>query len=187
MEEIWKDIKGYEGYYQISNKGKVKSLARKVKAPHGVYRKTNERILKPGLMKGYHNVGLRKHGKSTTLSVHKLVWDHFGDGRKGNSVFHVDHKDGDKSNNSIDNLRLLPINKNISQSYRRKGRTLPAGVYEIRKNKYLAAIQINRKSFNLGIFDDVKTAASTYQTALSYVIHQYEQGVPIDKIKLHRK
>ena len=63
MKEVWKDIKGYEGYYKISNKGKVKSLKRK-----GNWK---ERILKPQKdMYGYLRVNLTKNGKAKPKAIH---------------------------------------------------------------------------------------------------------------------
>ena len=59
MEEIWKDVKGYEGLYQVSNMGRVRSLSRIDGNNHPV----KERIMKPSMSSGYLYVGLRKQGK----------------------------------------------------------------------------------------------------------------------------
>ena len=99
MTEIWKDIKDYEGYYQISNLGRVKSLSRLV--DNRYYNK--ECILKPRLhLKGYHLVALSKNGKITGHSVHRLVAETFIE--NPDNLPEVNHKDEDKTNNCVDNL-----------------------------------------------------------------------------------
>ena len=70
MQEVWKDIKGYEGFYQVSNMGKVKSLKRTINnsTTYGGKATIKERILKPKKDKdGYESVGLNKDGKRKEL------------------------------------------------------------------------------------------------------------------------
>ena len=74
MEEIWKDIKGYEGLYQVSNIGRVKSLKRIIINSVGRRKTVKERILKQQKVKeGYLHVSLCKNGKVKQLNVHRLV------------------------------------------------------------------------------------------------------------------
>ena len=90
MEEIWKDIKGYEGRYQISNFGNVYSLI------------TNK-ILKPRLtLDGYYQVDLYKNGVKKHLYVHRLVAQSFLDNPKNYKI--VNHKDENSTNNIVSNL-----------------------------------------------------------------------------------
>lgn len=97
--EIWKDVAGYEGFYQVSNKGNVRSVARK----DSIGRKRDGRILKPAYDRGgYLNVGLCKNGKSKTKNVHRLVAETFIPNPKG--FLEVNHKDENKSNNRVENL-----------------------------------------------------------------------------------
>ena len=94
--EIWKDIEGYEGLYQISSYGRIKSL----RDHHGNYR---EKILKQGTRKdGYKNTALSKDGKLKTYSVHRLVAAAFLD--NPNNYPCVNHKDEQKYNNYVENL-----------------------------------------------------------------------------------
>ena len=104
MNEIWKDIKGYEGLYQISNTGKVKSLERLVPTKiKGTFQKIKEKIRKTTLTTaGYEYVVLSKNGKNKTLLVHRLVAETFLDNPENKKC--VNHKDENKSNNNVYNL-----------------------------------------------------------------------------------
>ena len=94
MEE-WKDIKGYEGLYQISNKGRVKSL--------GNNKTKKEKILKPRKCNGYFSVRLCKKGeKPKPFDIHRLVAEHFLPNPDNLPV--VNHKDENKLNNNVENL-----------------------------------------------------------------------------------
>ena len=98
MEEIWKDVKGFEGEYQVSNLGKVKSF-RKWKRANS----PDEYILHPSKTeRGYQNVTLYgKNGKRKIL-VHRLVAETFVPNPDG--LPHINHMDEDISNNCADNL-----------------------------------------------------------------------------------
>lgn len=95
MEEIWKDIKGYEGLYQVSNYGRVKSLN---------YNHTGkEGILSPSTDKdGYMHLILYKNGERETKKVHRLVAEAFM--LNIDNLPDINHKDENPSNNHIDNL-----------------------------------------------------------------------------------
>lgn len=104
MQEIWKDIPGYEGLYQVSSLGRVKSLQRYIRYSTGRVQLLPERILKNSQQStGYYTVGLYdSNHKSKTLSVHRLVATTFLD--NPNNLPEVNHSDGDKSNNAVTNL-----------------------------------------------------------------------------------
>ena len=98
MEEIWKDISGYEGLYQISNLGNVKSL--------NYSRTGKERILKPGTDKdGYLLVTLYKNRNKRPFKIHRLVAKAFIPNPDNKSD--VNHKDENKTNNCVDNLEWM--------------------------------------------------------------------------------
>lgn len=107
--EIWKDIKGYEGMYQVSNNGLVKSLDRMVKFRGTEVPKRQEgRILKPGISKGYKKVVLMKDGERRNFSVHRLVANaHISKTSDGYDT--VNHLDGDKLNNNATNLEWCSV------------------------------------------------------------------------------
>ncbi len=112
MEE-WRDIKGYEGYYQISNLGRVKSLPRDV----GSNRCKKEIIMKTSLDKdGYENLVLRKDGKQKHFRVNRLVAEAFLE--NPNNYPQVNHKDEDKTNNNVNNLEWCSPKYNINYGSR---------------------------------------------------------------------
>lgn len=99
MKEIWKDIKGYEGLYQISNFGRVKSLKRMMKN-----RKCEEIIKKPSITnKRYYKLPLCKYGKNKYFFIHRLVAQAFIPNFENKPT--VDHIDRNKLNNNVSNLR----------------------------------------------------------------------------------
>lgn len=99
MEE-WKDIEGYEGLYQVSNMGRVKSLKfGKEKLLNGCKDKD-----------GYFQIKLSKEGKVKMYKVHRLVAQAFLDNQ--NNLSEINHKDEDKTNNCVDNLEWCDRNYN---------------------------------------------------------------------------
>ena len=114
--EVWKDIKGYEGLYRISNMGRVKSLERTARNNiHGGERTIKESILSPtDNGHGYMLVGLKKDCKRKNHYVHRLVAEHFVENPLQN--LYVNHLDYDKSNNKATNLEWCTQGENIAHS-----------------------------------------------------------------------
>jgi|HubBroStandDraft_2_1064218.scaffolds.fasta_scaffold00002_112 hypothetical protein len=111
-QEIWKDIAGYEGYYQVSNMGRIKSLERKVHGRRGLLK---EMML--GLYpnhRGYLLVLLSKGNLKNRLIVHRLVAQHFIPNPENKPE--VNHKDGNKQNNSDWNLEWFTRLENAHHS-----------------------------------------------------------------------
>lgn len=105
MEEVWKDIKDYEGIYQVSNQGRVKSLARvdRYYVDGVLYRRPRkERILKQEDHHGYKRVSLMKNSKPKWFFVHRLVAEAFIP--NPDNLPQVNHKSEVKSENSVENL-----------------------------------------------------------------------------------
>lgn len=114
--EIWKDVIGYEGFYQVSNLGRIKSLPRTIcnwGGKKGVH-KSKERVLKPQLNhKGYLRICLCIPSKKITYTLHRLIAIAFlGDPGK----LHVNHIDGDKLNNKISNLEYCTHLQNMEHA-----------------------------------------------------------------------
>lgn len=107
QDEMWKDIPGYAGLYQASSFGRIRSLPRKT---------TSGRILKQYKNRsGYMYVSLCKNNKSKTTRVHVAIAKaFFGDYDKR---LQVNHKDGKKDNNSINNLEICTPGENTRHAY----------------------------------------------------------------------
>lgn len=109
--EIWKPIKGFESSYEISNLGRVKSLARKVGT---CYRR--DRILSPRITKdGYLQVTLKSDGKQKYHAIARLVGMHFIP--NPNNLETVNHKDGNKQNNNVNNLEWMSQSDQMYHAY----------------------------------------------------------------------
>lgn len=105
MREIWKPIEGYDGIYEVSNKGRVRSYYNN---KHGMRKKP--RIIK-GLSGLYETVALRKNGKNNTQNVHRLVAQAFIP--NPNNLKEVNHIDGNKKNNIVTNLEWVSHKSNM--------------------------------------------------------------------------
>ncbi|KEF40157.1 NUMOD4 motif/HNH endonuclease [Schinkia azotoformans MEV2011] len=112
VSEVWKEVKGYEGLYEISNHGRVRSLDK----VDYLGRKYKSRIMKPQKNnKGYYQVIFTKDRKIKSHYVHRLVALAFlpNSDRK----FQVNHIDGKKQNNSVENLEWVTQEENIQHAY----------------------------------------------------------------------
>lgn len=106
MEEIWKPVVGMPDRYQVSNQGRVKSL--KFKGHKGF-----EKILSPNVdVKGYPAISVYVNGKHTIRRVHRMVAEAFIPNPLGKPM--IDHIDGDKTNNNVDNLRWATNKENLT-------------------------------------------------------------------------
>lgn len=111
MMEEWKDIEGYEGLYQVSNLGKVKSLSRIIIRSNGRQHTVKEKYIKQFQDKcGYMVAYLCKCGKKSNCRVHRLVANAFIPNLKNKPQ--VNHKDGNKTNNNVNNLEWCTNGEN---------------------------------------------------------------------------
>lgn len=148
-KEIWKDVVGYEGLYQVSNLGRVKSLPKLKKTPTTTFM-TKEIIKIPSICKGYLRVNLM--GKN--FFVHILVAEAFIGGRNGMTVNHIDEC---KTNNRLCNLEYMSLSDNI-----RYGTGIKRSS-QSRKDNPLICTPVNQYTLD-GIFvkryDSIKKAIS---------------------------
>lgn len=109
MKEIWKDIKGYEGLYQASNLGRIRSFPRRGTHCNSV------KVLKSNKNhKGYLTLSLTKNCKRKTVSVHRIVALTFIP--NPNNLPQINHKDGNKLNNNVENLEWVTNYDNMQHS-----------------------------------------------------------------------
>ena len=111
MQEIWESVKGYEGLYEVSNLGRVRTLKRAT---------TSGVVLKQAVKHGYMHVCLSKDGKPSTKRVHRLVAEAFIANPMDKPV--VNHIDGDKTNNAVSNLEWATNSENELHSFRVLGK-----------------------------------------------------------------
>lgn len=134
MQEIWKSIKGYEGLYEISNFGNVKSLR-------------NNKILKT-IGSEYKQVRIYKNKIPKTIAIHRLVADAFI--KNPNNYLCVNHKDENKMNNSVDNLEWCTKKYNCNYGKRNEKMSKSKSIYKIvQKDKSGNIIKIWRNIWEL--------------------------------------
>ena len=148
--EQWKDIKGYEGLYQVSNEGRVKSL-----------KWNKEKILKGGHhTKGYLQLCLYKDGQVIMKKIHRLVAEAFIP--NPNNYKEVNHKDENKENNSVENLEWCTqeYNHNYGTRTQRQIESCSKRVDQIDAitgevvHKWKSTIECERNGYNCGHISD---------------------------------
>ena len=165
LEEVWKDIQGYEGWYQVSNHGRVRSLERTI-TQESRYGHTVNRLIKGKYMaatdngKGYKIVGLRMNQNRKNHYLHRLVAEAFI--ANPDCLPEVNHKDANKANNSINNLEWVDRTENIQQAIphmRREHKSWRTQTGE----KY---IQVRNGRYRLNIVGVIDRTYSTMEEAL---------------------
>lgn len=115
--EIWKDIEEFKGLYQVSNLGRVRSIDRLITYRTGTKRLTKGTILTIGQNKlGYQQVSLSKNDKMYSRRVHRLVANAFIKNTK--NYKEVNHIDGNKKNNKVENLEWCNRSQNMQHAVR---------------------------------------------------------------------
>lgn len=169
MNEIWKPIKGYEGYYEISNLGRVKSLCRKIPNTRGrqfYYRLIKETILKKTTDNdGYHIVSLYKDNKTKNFKVHQLVANAFCENPNGYKQ--IDHINTIRTDNRADNLIWCTSKENHNNkitllnhkkaTIKKAKANLKDGVYKLTTK----VIQYDLAMNKIREFNSIKDAASS--------------------------
>jgi len=172
--EIWKDIPDYEGYYQCSTLGYVKSLDRIITRVNGEKQPIKGRILKISIdRKWYSVVELSKNGCRKTFKIHQLVAITFlGHVLCGMKLI-IDHRDGNKAKNWASNLQIVTNRQNSSTCFRKNEKLYSSkyvGVYWSKQfNKWHSRIRIGKKQKHIGYFHSEEEASESYQAALSKI------------------
>ena len=172
--EIWKDIKGYEGYYQISSFGRVRGLDRYVKQGDRTIM-LKSKILKPRYDSGkYLRVILTKNAIAKGFSIHRLVAQHFIP--NPDNLPEVNHKDENKENNNVDNLEWCTskYNTNYGTRTERASKTATGKIISDSTRKKLSEAMKRRK-----ITDETRKKLSD---SLSKPVYQYTLDMKLIKI-----
>jgi hypothetical protein len=167
MKEIWKEIIGYEGLYEVSNYGNIKSISRTITKGNITY-VTKDKLLKQSVdTVGYPYVNLSDYKKQKTFRVHQLVAIAFLNHtpNKYDGLL-VDHIDGDKLNNHLSNLQLVTNRKNSSKDRKNKTSKFTGVSWHKQSNKWLAQVRKNNKVEYLGVFEKEEEAAIAYLNSL---------------------
>ena len=147
-EEIWIPIIDFDNRYLISNKGRILSIERTINNNGGLMTK-KEKILNPHIYKGYYRISLNNNsGVRKTLLLHRIIAKHFLFDYDEN--LKVNHKDGNKLNNKIENLEMTSQRENVNHYYGFLN-NMNCGVYK-KRDKWIANISINNKTVYLGTF-----------------------------------
>ena len=164
--EIWKDVAGYDGFYQVSNKGNVRSVARK----DSIGRKRGGLILKPAYDRGgYLTVGLCKNGKSKTKNVHRLVAETFIPNTKG--FLEVNHKDENKSNNRVENLEWCTREYNVNYGTRTEKVCKKVRAVNIKTGDVVtfnSTVEAGRKGYHCGVVS--MACRGVYKTSVGVLV-----------------
>lgn len=155
---VWKNIPGFENYYEISSECIVRSIERFI--PNGKGRTGKRKMKSVKLTQnidnyGYKTVSLCKNGVQKTYRVHFLMWISFVG--KINDGFVIDHIDDNPSNNNIENLQLLSHRNNIIKgtvAKRSKHSKFPNVSYRHDRKKFFGRIQYQGKSYITGHFNN---------------------------------
>lgn len=155
--EVWKDIKGYEGLYQISNTGRVKSLERYVNSKGGSKRIVRERILKQALNRGYLQVIMSSNGVHKVRTVHTLMGESFLSHTPNGHTLVIDHIDNIKTNNDLSNLQIVTHRENST-----KDRIDPGVTLDKRCNKWRSRLSYKKKDYYIGRYNTKEEANLAY-------------------------
>lgn len=155
MSEVWKNIPDYDNY-EVSNLGNVKS---------------KRKLLKPSInMYGYAVLSLHNKGVKKQWKVHQLVALCFFDYRFENHSTVIDHINGSKSDNRLENLQLISQRENKSKSSKKTTSKYTGVYFQKKTGKYTVMIYINGKIKYLGSFDNQEDAKAAYDQELNNLI-----------------
>ena len=167
--ELWKDIEGFEGLYQVSTWARVRSMDRWVVYKNGVKRFFKGKIINTFISNnGYIRVQLNKNCKKIKYSVHRLVAEAFA--HNPNNFPQVNHKDEDKTNNDVSNLEWCTIQYNICYGTRLE-------------RVSLANSKPVRDLVTGEVFNSVKEAAQRYGISTTHVRYVSQGKIKNTKYK----
>ena len=169
--EIWRDIPNYNGEYQVSNLGRVKSL-----------KFGKERLFNGSLdISGYIKVTLNRK----TFKVHQLVAIAFLNHRPCGRYFVVNHKNFIKTDNRLENIEIVTMRENSNRKHLPSTSKYTGVSSNKSKNKWYSNIVVNGKQIYLGAFDSEIEASEYYENALKSHLNNNE--IKIKRLRKKRK
>jgi len=157
-QEVFKPIPGYEGIYEVSNLGNVKS--------YHIYK--DGKLLRNRINRGYYRVNLYRD-KLITRRVHQLVAEAFLNHKPNGYKLIVDHIDNNPLNNNVDNLQIITARENTTKDRKLKTSKYTGVCWLKRERKWRASIYFNGKTISLGRFKNEKVASAVYQYELEKI------------------
>ena len=156
MIEIYKDVIGYEGIYQVSNLGNIKS-----------FKCGKEKILIPSNdSAGYLTINLIANSVRKTRKVHQLVAESFLNHNRCEMQLVINHTDFNKANNKLDNLEIVTQRENANRKHIKSSSQYIGVCWNKHVGKWQSSIRINKKRKHLGCFINELEASEAYQKEL---------------------
>lgn len=185
IKEVWKPIKDYEGFYEVSNLGNVRSLPREVKTGIATYL-SKIKILKPQLwVNGYQFVCLSKKGIVKQFSIHRLVAIHFVEGYS--KILEVNHINEIKTDNNFKNLEWVTKHHNLNHGTRKSrsknisdnsGKNNPMFGVKYSKNKLSKRVtQLDSLKIKINTFSSVSEAGDILGLKKSLIARASRLGI----------
>ncbi len=172
-KEIWKDVPNYEGLYEVSNMGRVRSFDKCVVATNGARRFYKGKIVEGYYKDGYRCLALAKNKRYKKVKHSQVVAMAFLNHKPNGCTVVVDHISGIRDDDRLENLRIVTHRENTSTCFRADKKKLTsqyAGVsWNKRDGKWYAKIQYKGVHISLGYYDVELDASMAYQTALSKI------------------
>lgn len=166
QEEIWKDIPNYEGHYQVSNLGRVKSLKHGKEKLKSIFKKKD----------GYYGLNLYKNNKHKNAKIHRLVAIAFLNHDYQKTRLVVDHINNKKDDNRLENLQLITYRENSSKDKKGWSSKYVGVSWHAAANKWSSHIRFKEKNIYLGVFKNEIDASNAYQRKLKEILETIEDN-----------
>lgn len=162
----WKSVNNYNGLYEVSNDGHIKSLP-KIKFCRGGRYITLERLLRKSVVNGYEKVLLYNNGNRKMISVHRIVAEAFLSNH--NNCSQVNHINGIKTDNRVENLEWCTPQQNVIHAH--KTGLIPLKIYTSEEKKALSESKMKKVvNTNSGfIYNSMTEAAFDFNISLSQI------------------
>lgn len=165
MEEIWKEVPGYEDYYKVSNLGNVESITRIIKGNRKLYGME----MKQKTINGYRCIRFSKNGQTKSFSIHQLVAMAFLGHKINGHVVVVDHINNIKTDNRFCNLQLITNRQNVAKDIKNKTSKYTGVSWDKINNKWRTDIKHNGVRINLGRYVNEVEAGEAYNNYLNTI------------------